>query len=128
MLIQAFAALWEPPGQTKKARGMNGFPLPGLCVQLLALGSVGLLLLTLVPVVFPLEFLNTAGGIHVLHFARKERVARRANLDINGLFGAARHELVAATACHRTFFVFGMNLFFHENHVLSGSQYCDNVF
>jgi hypothetical protein len=74
----------------------------------------GGLLFALVPVVFALELLDAAGGVHVLHLAGEERMASRADFDGDVLPSAARDELIAATASHGGFFVFGMNAFFHN--------------
>src|SRR4051794_27071996 len=63
-------------------------------------GGLGARLAALVPVVLALEFLHPAGGVHVLHLAGEEGVAGRADLDGYVLLGAARDELVAATARH----------------------------
>src|SRR5438876_10006481 len=76
-------------------------------------GGCGLLF-ALVPVVFTLELLDAAGGVHVLHLAREERMTGRADFDGDVLLGAARNELIAATAGHGGFFVFGVNTLFHD--------------
>src|SRR6266699_2450020 len=71
-------------------------------------------LLALVPVVLALELLDAAGGVHVLHLARKERMACRANLDGDVLARAARIELVAAATGYRGLDVLRVNAFFHS--------------
>src|SRR4029077_10425639 len=74
----------------------------------------GGLLLALVPVVFALELLDAAGGVHVFHLSGEERMASRADFDGDILLGAARDELVAATTGHGGLFVFGVNSLFHD--------------
>src|SRR5579885_37033 len=72
------------------------------------------LFFALVPVVLLLELLDAAGRIDDLHFAGEERMASRANLDRDVLLGAAGYKLVAATASHRGFNIFGVNSGFHD--------------
>src|SRR5476651_1299425 len=81
-------------GRSRLGRGLAGF-------------------LALVPVVLLLELLDAARAIDELHLAGEERMARRANFGGDVLLGAARRELVAATAGDGGFFVFGMDVFFH---------------
>src|SRR5262249_26581286 len=69
--------------------------------------------LALVPAEFLLELLDAAGGVDELHLAREERMARRADFDVDVLLRAARGELVAAAARHGRFFVLRVNAFFH---------------
>ena len=86
------------------------------------LGSFGLLLFGLrwlfaafaLPAELLLEFFDSARGVNELHLAGEERMARRANFDGDGLLGASRRELIAATASHGCFFVFGVNAFLHD--------------
>src|SRR5215510_5737844 len=84
--------------------------------ELLRLFS-GLLLAALAtsgPVVFPLELLDAAGGIDVLHLAGEERMARRADFDRDVFLGAARGELVTAAARDGRFFVLRMDFVLHK--------------
>src|SRR5439155_24027401 len=87
-------------------------------------GGFGGLLLALIPVVFALELLDAAGGVHVFHLAREERMAGRADFDGDVVLGAARDELIAATAGQGGFFVLWVNTLFHDNAPLAlpGSQ------
>src|SRR5262249_25995229 len=89
-------------------------PRNGRLQVLLLLGSLAFGLLALVPVVLALELLDAAGGVHELHLAGEERVADRADFDVDILACAAGHELVAATAGHGRFHVFRVNAFFHD--------------
>jgi hypothetical protein len=61
-----------------------------------------------------LEFLHAAGRIHELHFAGEERVARRADFDVDVFLGAARLKLVATAADHVGFIILGVTVFFHD--------------
>src|SRR6059058_2892396 len=76
--------------QTKEAKGRprgRSFCLPD-CHSLL-LGGGGLFaLLALVPAVFPLELLHAARRVDELHLAREERMARRADFDVDVFLGA----------------------------------------
>src|SRR5262249_48181632 len=75
-------------------------------------GGLGLFL-ALVPVVLLLELLDAAGGVHELPLAGEERVARRADFDVDDLARAARRELVAAAAGDGRFLVLGVDVGFH---------------
>src|SRR5690242_19786966 len=61
------------------------------------------------------ELVDAAGGVHDLLLARVERVALRADLDMEllGRGGRARRELVATAAGDLHFRVLRMDLFFH---------------
>jgi len=61
-----------------------------------------------------LEALDTTAGVHQLLAARVERVAVRADLDVELGLRRARRELVAARAPHASLDVLGMNRFLHE--------------
>src|SRR6266536_496426 len=61
----------------------------------------------------PLEALDPAAGVHQLLLPRVERVAVRADLDVQVGLGRARHEFVAARAAHGGDDVLGMNAGFH---------------
>lgn len=63
--------------------------------------------------VFLVEFFNSACCIEQLLFARKERVAGRANFDFQITGGAACFKSIAAGTgdCH--FVIFGMDSTFH---------------
>src|SRR5262249_29275177 len=88
----------------------------------LAAGS----LLAAAPVVLLGEALHPAGGVDELHLACEEGMAGRADFDRDVLLGAARGELVAATAGHGGLDILGVNAFFHGSasaawgHVFSG--------
>src|SRR3954465_3278462 len=71
-----------------------------------AAGAAGLLETTL-------EALDPTAGIHELLLARIERVALRADLDVQLLLGGARRELVPAGAGDVSEDVLGMNLCLH---------------
>src|SRR5687767_7192588 len=62
-----------------------------------------------------LELLDPSGGIDELQFARVERVADIANVDLQLLARTARGELVAATAAHLREEIFRMDAVFHGN-------------
>ena len=100
----------------KKAKGRAdaSFCL-GVNVKLLGFGGRGgfLGLLALVPAVLLMELLDAARRIDELHLAGEERMARRADFGVDVLLGAARGELVAATAGDGGFFILGVNVFFH---------------
>ena len=72
-----------------------------------------LLLLALVPVVLALEFLDAAGGVHELHLAGEEWVARGTDFDGDVFLGAAGDELVAAAAGDGALFVFRVDVLLH---------------
>src|SRR5436190_1677756 len=61
-----------------------------------------------------LEALDAAAGVHELLAPRVERVAVRADLDVQLGLGRARGELVAARAAHVGLDVLGMNLGLHD--------------
>src|ERR1700759_4130998 len=61
----------------------------------------------------PLEALNATTGVDQLLLARIERVAGRADLDVNLVLRRAGHELVAARAADVSVYVFGMNFGLH---------------
>src|SRR5712691_4854444 len=61
----------------------------------------------------PLEALDAAPGVHQLLLARVERVAVRADLDVQVRLRGARDELVAARAANRRDDVLGMDAGFH---------------
>jgi len=65
--------------------------------------------------VFLIEFVHTAGAIHDLLFSSVERVALRANFDVEFGFAHGRFsgEFVAARAGNIDFVVVGMNFRFH---------------
>src|SRR5262249_24392445 len=116
--------------QTKEAKGRTRGPSLCLLVKLKLLlgrrfGGLGFAFLSLVPAVFLLELLDAAGGVHVLHLAREERVAGRADFDGDLLAGAARDELVAAAARHGAFFVLGMDALFHGFTLSRRYGFCD---
>src|SRR5262245_28889008 len=73
------------------------------------------------PVVLLLELLDPAGGVEVLHLAREERMAGRADFDSDALARAARDELVAAATRHRGFDILGMDALFHDGLTDTGS-------
>src|SRR3954449_4026644 len=59
------------------------------------------------------EALHPAAGVHELLLARVERVAVRADLDVDLRLGRARRELVAARAAHVGFDVLGVDVGLH---------------
>src|SRR6266545_3341515 len=61
----------------------------------------------------PLEALDPAAGVHQLLLARVERMAVRADLDVEVRLRRARDELVAAGAANGRDDVLGMNAGFH---------------
>ena len=65
--------------------------------------------------VFLIEFVHTAGAIHDLLFTSVERVALRANFNVEFGFAHGRFsgEFVAARAGNIDFVVVGMNFRFH---------------
>src|SRR5207253_7532618 len=63
----------------------------------------------------PLEALDPAAGVHQLLLPRVERVAVRADLDVELRFRRARIELVAAGAAHVREDVFGMDAGLHRS-------------
>ena len=60
-----------------------------------------------------LKFLNPASGVDVLQLAREERVASRANIDLQLLFGAAGLKRVAAATRYGGVNVGGVNAVLH---------------
>ncbi len=61
------------------------------------------------------EFFHATGGVHDLLLAGVERVALRANFDVQGLaVGGAGLERIAATAGYGNFVVIRMNVGFHS--------------
>src|SRR5688572_10995166 len=72
-------------------------------------------LLAVGPVVLLLELLDAAGGVQELHLAGEERMARRADFDVDGLARAARGKLVATTAGDGCVGVDGMDGLFHDS-------------
>src|SRR5947208_16070005 len=61
----------------------------------------------------PLEALDPAAGVHQLLLARVERVAVRADLDVQLRLRRAREKLVAAGAANVSDDVLGMDAGFH---------------
>src|SRR5215212_4764081 len=61
----------------------------------------------------PAEALDAAAGVHELLLARVERVAVRADLDVDLRLRRAGHELVATRASHVRINVVGMDLGLH---------------
>src|SRR5690242_21666682 len=61
----------------------------------------------------PLEALDATTGVDQLLLARVERVAGRADLDVDLVLRRAGHELVAAGAADVSVYVFGMNVSLH---------------
>ena len=65
------------------------------------------------------ETIHASGGIDQLLFAGEERVASRANFDVQvALLGRARLERLAASAGNIYFDVFWVNSWFHLRHFL----------
>src|SRR5450759_329233 len=96
--------------------GLVGFGLGGRGLGGLGLGGLGLL------VVAALEALDAPTGVDQLLLARVERVALRAQLDVQIRLGAARRERVAAGAVHGRFFVLRVDVFLHGNGSLLGAN------
>ena len=69
--------------------------------------------LLVLPAVFLLESLDAARGVNQLLFAGEERMAVRADFNVNVFLGRTRRPRVPAGADDMTFDVFGMNSFFH---------------
>lgn len=64
--------------------------------------------------VFLAEFVHTSGGVHDFLLAGEERMALRANFNMQIPFErGARHKFVAATAGHGGFLIFGVGAGFH---------------
>jgi len=63
--------------------------------------------------VFLLKLLNTTCSINQFLFARKKRMAGRANLNLNGLVNGTKLNFVTAGASGRNLMVWGMNIRFH---------------
>jgi len=63
--------------------------------------------------VFLLKLLNTTCSINQFLFARKKRMAGRANLNLNGLVDGTKLNFVTAGASGRNLMVWGMNIRFH---------------
>src|SRR5437588_8177436 len=82
---------------------------------LLLFRGLALGLFAIAPVVLLLELLDAAGRVDELHLAGEERVARRTDFDGDVLLGAARDELVAATARDGRLNVFGVDAGLHGN-------------
>src|SRR5215211_2221262 len=61
----------------------------------------------------PAEALNAAAGVHELLLARVERVAVRADLDVQLRLRGTRPELVAAGAAHVRRYVLGVDFLLH---------------
>src|SRR5712672_1921267 len=82
--------------------------LGGLCgFRCLGLASVGLGVLAA-------EALDASGSIHQLLLAGKERVAVRADFQVNGaLVGGPGYKCVSACAVHFCFFVLRMDCWLH---------------
>src|SRR5262249_39127787 len=71
----------------------------------LFLGRLAPCFLALVPVVLPLELLDPAGRVHVLHLAGKEGMASRADFDGDVFARAAGDELIATATGHGGFHI-----------------------
>ena len=65
------------------------------------------------------ELINAAAGIDKLLFAGEERMAFGADLHADVLFGGAGFDHFAAGAGNGGLLVFGMDIFFHGNHLVS---------
>jgi hypothetical protein len=64
--------------------------------------------------VLPAEALNASGGVHQFLLAGKERVAIRADFQVNGaLVGGPGGKCVSACAVHAHFFILGMDRCLH---------------
>jgi hypothetical protein len=77
-------------------------------------------LFAFVPVVLTLELLHPARGIDEFHFAGEERMTCGTDFDRNVFARAARGELVATPAGDGGFFIFWMNVFFHDRYPVVG--------
>ena len=66
--------------------------------------------------VLPLKSFHATGTVHELLLAGEERMAVRADFQMDDvtLVGRARLEGVAASACYRNVVILRMNLFLHE--------------
>ena len=88
-----------------------------------------LFFLALVPAVFPLEFLNAAGGVDKLHLARKERVRGAGDVELHeriflaiGPFdgftaldgGAGQKREIGGRVHEHDFPVIGMDILLHH--------------
>lgn len=67
------------------------------------------------PVVLLLKLLDPSRAVNVFHRSRVERMAARANVDIEFLNGAARGECISARALHLSLVVLGMNFLLHDD-------------
>jgi hypothetical protein len=72
------------------------------------------LFLTLVPIVFLLEFLDASSAIYVFHLPGEKWMTTGANFNIQFCNRTPRVECTATTACHHSFHVIWMNSVFHS--------------
>jgi hypothetical protein len=70
-----------------------------------------------------LELLDSTGGVHQLLFAGIKRMAIRADIYGLAVYGGAGFVGSAAGTFKGSFFVFGVQLFFHQYHSLDPKKY-----
>src|SRR3954469_2101311 len=99
------------PSRTACPPTMDAIGLAGAGFALGALGALEALL----------EALDPAAGVHELLLARVERVAVRADLDVELGLRRPRLECVPARARHRGEHVLGMDLSLHEARIAAAS-------
>jgi hypothetical protein len=100
--------LWLSPNNKASAVAEASIKLAAL----LLLGLCGLSGVRLR--ILPAEALHASGGIHQLLLAGKERVAVRADFQVDGaLVGGPGGKCVSACAVHAHFFIFGMDRCLH---------------
>jgi hypothetical protein len=85
---------------------------------LFVLGRRFFVFLAITPVVLALEAFYPTGGVHVLHLAGEEGVTGGADFHMDLPFGAAGLEGIATAARHRSFYIFGMDIWFHDRSFL----------
>jgi hypothetical protein len=64
--------------------------------------------------VFTPEALYPTGGVHEFLFSGEEGMALGADFDPDAFLRGAGGEFVAAGAAHRSFYIIGMDIVFHD--------------